>query len=185
MKNILLIILYIYSINIYSQEIIKSNTSFKLHLLKEGIMILNKKNNNNLLFRPDLIKIGLDTVGDYNTDVLFLRFKLGENLVHSLDENIEVYFNSSSCDEYIMAYNVNNYRSYRLKGFNGNDLLFMLRDINTSSNSKKSYKRLLVKLNNLNIGLNFKDIYKALLNFKFETECLKVCSDGKDAHKKR
>ncbi len=183
MKNILLIILSIFSINIYSQENIKSNTSFKLHLLKEGIMILN--NNNDLLFRPDLIKIELDTIGDYNTDVLFLRFKLGENLVHSLDEDIEVYFNSSSCYEYIIAYNVNNHRSYRLKGFNGNDLLFMLRDINISSNSKKSYKRLLIKLNNLNIGLNFKNIYKALLNFKFESECLKVCSDGKDAHKKR
>ncbi len=37
------------------QESIKSNASFKIHLLNDGVMILNK-NDNDFIFRPDLIK---------------------------------------------------------------------------------------------------------------------------------
>lgn len=85
-------------------------------------------------------------------------------------------------NEYVLAFNINNYTSYRLKGFNGNDLLFLLRDISRISSSKISSKKLLLSLNNLNIGVDFTGIYKALLKLDFDADCLKTCSDGKEAH---
>ena len=96
--------------------------------------------------------------------------------------NTEISFSSSSCTDYILGFNINSQTTYRLKGFNGNDLLFLIRDINNISSSKSSSKKLLLSLNDLNIGLDFSAIYKALLNLNFEAECLKICSDGKEAH---
>ena len=186
MKRLLLIVLCIYNLNMFSQKRINATTAtaFGLHFVGEEIMVVNNRSDKSILYGTDLINIEVDTLNNYNTDILFLKFKLGKNKVHSLDESTEVYFNSSSCNEYILAFNITNHSSYRLKGFNGNDLLFLLRDINNLSSSKSSTKKLLLSLNNLNIGINFTDIYKALLNLNFEAECLKVCSDGKEAHGK-
>ncbi|OYQ49256.1 hypothetical protein CHU92_00405 [Flavobacterium cyanobacteriorum] len=184
MKSYLLIILSIYNAIGFSQEKPNINDAFGLRFIEERVIVLNKKNDKSVLNNPNLISIEVDSLNTYNSDILFYRFKLGKNKVQLLDESIEISINSSSCNEYILALNINNYTSYRLKGFNGNDLLFLLRDINRLSSSKISSKKLLLSLSNLNIGVDFSGIYKALLSLDFEAECLKTCSDGKEAHGK-
>lgn len=182
MKSFLLILLLIYNTIGFSQGKPNINNAFGLRFIEERIVVLNNNNNNNVLNNPNLISIEVDSLNNYNSDILFYKFKLGKNKVQPLDESIEISFNSSSCNEYVLAFNINNYTSYRLKGFNGNDLLFLLRDISSISSSKISSKKLLLSLNNLNIGVDFTGIYKALLKLDFEAECLKTCSDGKEAH---
>lgn len=184
MKRLILITLCVYNLNMFSQTSKNIGTAFGLHFVEEGIMVLNNRSNKNILYNTDLINIEVDTLNNYNTDILFYRFKLGKNEVQSLDESIEISFNSSSCNEYILAFNINSRISYRLKGFNGNDLLFLLRDINNLSSFKISSKKLLLSLNNLDVGVDFIAIYKALIKLDFEAECLKVCTDGKEAHGK-
>lgn len=184
MKKNLLIILLIYNISGFSQENLNVNNTFSSRFIEERIVLINKKNDKSVLNNSNLISIEVDSLNNYNSDILFYRFKIGKNKIQPLDENIEISFNSSSCNEYVLAFNLNNYSSYRLKGFNGNDLLFLLRDINRLSSSKISSKKLLLLLNNLNIEVDFTGIYKALLNLDFEADCLKTCSDGKEAHGK-
>lgn len=184
MKSFLLILLSIYNTIGFSQEKPDINNAFGLRFLEERIIVLNKKNDKSVLNNPNLIRIEVDSLNNYNSDILFYRFQLGKNKAQPLDENIEISFKSSSCNEYVLAFNINNYTSYRLKGFNGNDLLFLLRDINRTLSSKTSSKKLLSSLNDLNIGVDFKGIYRALLSLDFEAECLKTCSDGKEAHGK-
>jgi hypothetical protein len=184
MRGLLLIILFIYSITGFSQKSSYIKTAFGLYFIEEGIIVINNKLDKSILYNVDLINIEVDSLNNYSSDLLFYRFKLGKNTVTCLNDKIEVSFNSSSCDEYILAFNINNNSSYRLKGFKGNDLLFLLRDIDKLSSSKNSSKKTLSSLNNLNIGLDFMAIYKALLKLDFEAECLKVCSEGKEAHGK-
>lgn len=184
MKSLILIAMCLFNLNVFSQINKKVVTAFCLHFVEEGIMVLNNKSNNDILYNIDLVNIEVDTLNNYNADIVFFKFKLGKNKVQSLDDSMEVSFNSSSCSEYVLAYNIYSYHSYRLKGFNGNDLLFLLRDIKNSSSSQSSSKKILLSLNNLNIGLDFMAIYKALLKLNFEADCLKVCSDGKVAHGK-
>jgi hypothetical protein len=60
--------------------------------------------------------------------------------------------------------------------------LFLIKDIYQYTDRDKSAKIILSELNDLNIGLDFSGIYKALEILDFGAECLKVCSDGKPAH---
>lgn len=182
MKRLILIVLCVYNLNVFSQTSKSISTTFALHFVEEGIMVLNNESDKNIFYNTDLVNIEVDTLNNYNAEILFFKFKLGKNKVQSQDKNTEITFNSSSCNDYILGFNINNQTSYRLKGFNGNDLLFLLRDINNLSSYKSSSKKLLLSLNDLNIGLDFSAIYKALLNLNFEAECLKACSDGKPAH---
>ncbi|KGO92219.1 hypothetical protein [Flavobacterium subsaxonicum] len=174
MKKIILIVLIISSSKIYSQTNSTVERSFSQHLIQENILILEK--DNNIIHDPDLISIKLDTIGSYYIDIIFLKFKVG-NRINKVNDKLNISFNSSSCNEFILAYNVWNYKSYRLKGFNGNDLLFLIRDINKLSYRDYKTSKLLRELNELNLGLNFKDLYRALSKFDFDAECLKQCTD--------
>ncbi|MDD3005395.1 hypothetical protein [Flavobacterium sp.] len=182
MKKIFLIIC-ISSLNMYSQ-INDARNNFVIRLLEENILTIeNDQNEKN--FDPQKVEIEVDTLNsNYFVDILFLKFKFNQNKLIVTDQNFKLGFSSSSCDEYILAYNTKDHRSYRLKGFNGNDLLFLLRDLEKLSYISSSPKKIVSELHFLNIGIDFKSIYKALMKLDFEAECLKACIDGKVAHGK-
>lgn len=184
MKKIILFTLLINTANVFSQNNEIVNNAFGLHFIQEKIMLIKNTTDSTILQNANLINIEVDSLNNYNSEIVFYKFKLGTNKVNILNNQIDVSFNSNSCGEYILAFNLRNEISYRLKGFNGNDLLFLLRDINYVYNPKKKHKNLLSSLNNLKIGLDFKAIYNDLLNLDFESENLKVCSEPLAAHGK-
>lgn len=182
MKKLFLTLLMFSSI-VYSQENEVQN-KFILHLLNEDILIVkNEQNDRN--FDPEKLNIELDTLdSNHYVDVLFLKFKFGESSINVKDNKLEINYNNSSCNEYVLAYNIVNRNSYRLKGFNGNDLLFLIKDLEGLSYTPNTIKKIVADLNELNIGIDFKAIYKALMRLDFNAECLRTCSEGKEAHGK-
>jgi hypothetical protein len=183
MKKIIILVIIVNALNVFSQKKNVSN-AFGLHFIQEKILIMKNTIDDKISYDLNFINIEVDSLNNYDSEIVFYRFKLGSNIVNILNNKIDVSFTSNSCDEYILAFNLRNETSYRLKGFNGNDLLFLLRDINYIYNPKKKYKNLLSSLNNLKIGLDFKAIFNDLLNLDFESENLKVCSKPIAAHGK-
>lgn len=184
MKKIIIYTVLINAFNVFSQKKDIVNDKFGLHFIQEKIVIIKNTTDDKILYDLSFINLEVDSLNNYDSEIVFYKFKLGSNKVNILNNQIDVSFTSNSCNEYILAFNLRNETSYRLKGFNGNDLLFLLRDINYIYNPKKKYKNLLSSLNNLKIGLDFKAIYKDLLNLDFESENLKVCSEPLAAHGK-
>jgi hypothetical protein len=183
MKKIIILVIIVNAFNVFSQKNNVSNT-FGFHFIQEKILIIKNTTDDKISYDLNFINIEVDSLNNYDSEIVFYKFKLGSNKVNILNNQIDVSFNSNSCNEYILAFNLRNETSYRLKGFNGNDLLFLLRDINYIYNPRKKYKNLLSSLNNLKIGVDFKAIHKDLLNLDFESENLKVCSEPLAAHGK-
>ncbi len=157
--------------------------SFLLRFYEEEILIVKDKQNKSI-YDIDKLNIKIDTLAEYGANVVICKFVFGENRIKSLDENLNITYNSSSCRDYIMAYDVFNKTTYRLQGFNGNDLLFLIKDIRESAYNDLPVKKILTRLNRSGAGLDFLAIYKALQKLDFDADCLKVCSDGKPAHGK-
>lgn len=184
MKKIFLILLAFCSLSSHSQKINAIERQFALHFLQENILEMKDNLTGENCYNIENIRIDLDTLNNYNTDILFFRFKIGKNKLETNNEKWEIYFNSSSCDEYILAFNIYTNNSYRLKGFGGNDFFFLIRDINKLSDPPQKLKKLLSDLNDLNIGINFKNLHKSLLSQNFEDEFLIECLEPKKAHGK-
>lgn len=130
------------------------------------------------------INIDLDSIGGNNFYSLKLvKFTLGKNEIKlNINDDIEILFNSSSCNEYVIAYDYTNKLCYKLKGFNNNDLLFLLRDLNKKNYQKKKYKQLLSDLSLITNEIDFNCIYKSLKGLDMEAGCLKSCSEPLPAH---
>jgi hypothetical protein len=153
-----------------------------LHFIEEKILVISDKKTQEVKYDADLVEIQVDNLGNYYSDIMFYKFELGRNKVNVENEKLDVFFNSSSCNEYIIAFNLQNNRSYRLKGFYGNDLLSLVRDIDSSSTVRKKIKNIIDELDDLLIGVNFNDIFKAIKRFDFTADCLKSCTQPKEAH---
>ncbi|MCD0476766.1 hypothetical protein LPB87_20425 [Flavobacterium sp. EDS] len=188
MKKLILILFFAFSLNCHSQTSSTTSSSiersFILHFIQENVLVIKDKTDKRNVYNPEVINIEIDTLGNYGSDILFCKFKLGKNKIKSMDEKLEIYLKTSSCDEYILAYNIESKEFFRIKGFNGNDLFSLMKSINQSSTEQKSIKKILSELNEINIGVDFTDIYNALKKFNFEADCLKTCSDPKEAHGK-
>lgn len=182
MKTVILFIFIVFSTFVYSQKEDEIGKTFVLNFLNEKSLILKDTIELKKIYNSNALEIETTFINDYNSDILFYKFELGKNKVTILKNNLDVSFCMSSCTVYILAYNIRNNKSYKLKGFAGNDLFFLLQDIRHYSQKKKSLNKILNELNQLNIGLDFKVVQIALSKFDFEAECLKICSDGKKAH---
>lgn len=186
MRNINALVIFIFVVvftTTYSQEV-KPNKSFLLKLIDENVLIIKNKSDKKFMYDTDLVNIQLDTLARYGSDIIFYKFKLGKNEVKILSDDIDVGFKMSICNEYIFAYNIENKRTYKIKGFFGNDLLFLINTIKKSSSDKKSVNRVLKELTALNFGLDFCKMYKSLISFNFNDPNLIICSDGKLANSK-
>ncbi|RYX99680.1 hypothetical protein EON78_03020, partial [bacterium] len=95
---------------------------FVMQMISENNLIIEEKNPIGCVANPNQIFVTLYDAGTYFTNVKFYKFILGDNSVTSTDPCYNLYFNSSSCGEYIFAFDVEKGSFYRLKGFNGNDL---------------------------------------------------------------
>jgi hypothetical protein len=182
MKKLFLITSLVFALNVHSQINYNIERSFLLEFLKENVLIVKTKEGKSI-FDIEKLNIKVDSLNMYQGDFLFFKLDFKNNEIKSAENNLEISYSSSSCTEYVMAYDIQSKSTYRLQGFKGNDLLFLLRDIHKNSYSKGSVKETLSELNDLNIGgVDFKSIYKALRKLDFNAKCLKVCSDGKPAH---
>lgn len=181
MKKLFLITSLLLALNIHSQTNNDAEHSFLFNFLNENIIVLKNKDDQKTIFNSELLNIKIDFLNQYGADIIFCKFELGKNLIKTINDKTEIEIHMSSCTEYIMAYDIESKNTYRLQGFKGNDLLFLLRDIRKHSYAM-SVKKTLSELNDLNIGIDFQAIYKALQKLDFSAECLKICSDGKPAH---
>ncbi|MBN9285642.1 MULTISPECIES: hypothetical protein [unclassified Flavobacterium] len=184
MKKLVMVLFLITSLNAFSQANNDIKKSFVLRFLEENIVVVKNKDTKYNLYNPDFIEIEINNLNNYDSDYMFYRFKLGENTIKANDEKLEILFNSSSCNEYILALNIINKKSYRIKGFNGNDFLFLLKDISELSTERKTIKKIVSELDKIHIGVNFTDIYNALKKLDYNADCLKSCSEPKEAHGK-
>lgn len=176
MKKIIITFLVLLPFKKNAQSNSDVGRSFLLHFLQENILILENDANEKKYDVENLI-IDVDSIGAYYTDIVFYKFVLGKNIIRDKEEKMKISFNSSSCNEYILAYDSINNFTFRLKGFNGNDLLFLLDDIKKVSFIKRTSKKILSELSEINIGINFHELYKALINLNFDSPSLKKCSD--------
>jgi hypothetical protein len=184
MKKVFIITLFLLALNSYSQINNDIERSFKILFLGENILALKNKEDKKNLYNPEIINIKTDSLSQYGANILFYKFELNKNSITKLDNNIDLEIHMSSCTEYIIAYDVESKNTFRLQGFKGNDILFLIKEIWKYTDRNKSEKKILSELNTLNIGIDFLAIYKALQKLDFEAECLKVCSDGKPLHGK-
>jgi hypothetical protein len=179
---IILTLLLLSNARSQSNEIIQKE--FFLHFLEEDILTFKDAAGKKDVYDSKKVEIDFDTIGTYTRPyILFLRFDANKNQIKVKDKESEVLLNTTSCSEYLLAITSEG-NSYRLKGFNGNDLLFMLKEIHEQSYPQIPYKKILLELNNGNMDINFKAIYKALMNLDFNSKWLKPCNEAKPAHGK-
>ncbi len=135
----------------------------------------------------DTIEIELDTIVEIPSvlNLILYKFQLGKNKIKIKSSNKEILFNCSSCNTYIIAINSENKNSYRLKGFNGNDLLFLLKEINKNLYKKRRNGELVKELQTFTNEVDFICIYESIIKEKLDSECLKPCKDAKPLHLSR
>lgn len=179
-KNLLMLIMFL-TTSAYAQNIDSINKQFTLSLINDGVLTIEDITSGKLCYDVDLIQLKLDSIGNYFEDIYFYRITLGKNkIIH--DKSIKVSLSVSSCDEFIVAFSADGDIKYRLKGFPGNDLLFLLRDIKNTTSYKKNYSEILSDLNLFVEEIDFEEVYEALVNLNFESMSLRNCKEGKRAH---
>jgi hypothetical protein len=180
MKKIVLIIIVLCTNSLFSQNItIRNQFIIKSHLLQEGALSIKDDTTMNTVYRFNLIdsisiKLTAQQVFVYNSNYDFYDFHLNDSTVSIKSKHRIV--SSMFCDRFIIAIKKGTGESYRLKGFNGNDLLFLLSDIskNTSTKKRPKFKKILKELESLYIALDFICIYKSLMT-GLNDECLQSC----------
>lgn len=170
------------SLNIYSQKEDFIKNIFILRFLEEGILVNKDIKTDERIYNSDIIDINIDSLNGYGPNIVFYKFILGKNSIKSLDIRTDISLHMTSCQEYILGYNVENNNSYRIKGFNSNDLFLMLKDISATGSKPKKIKKILTELNDLLIGVDFMCVFKSLQKFDFSSSSLKPCSDAKELH---
>ncbi len=174
---------------VYSQNMDMVKKAFITHLSQEGIMKIKEKDSNKYVdnfYYLDSIDIDLDSITSLpplHNNIIF-KYELGENQISINSNQLELEFNLSSCNGFILAVSDEG-NSYRLRGFRGNDLLFLLRDIRSSLYEDRSYKQLVNDYHKFIKELDFKCIYESLLSQNLDAECLKSCANSKPSHLSR
>ena len=181
MKKNLIILILLLSISGYTQNIDVISKQFILSLINDGVLTIEDTASDKLYYNVDLVQLELDSIGNYFDDIYFYRFTLGKNKLF-YDKSIKISLSVSSCEEFILAFSYEADDKYRLKGFSGNDLLFLLRDIKNTTGYKESYYEILSDLSLFITDINFEDVYEAIINLDFDSPSLRNCKEGKKAH---
>lgn len=130
------------------------------------------------------IKPNIELIAEDNFYNLSLyNFEFGHNSFEQDSSNVDnCVFHTSNCLQYMIIYNQKEKISYRIKGFNGNDFLFLIRDLKVESSRKIKNKELVESLFPLVDNLDLNCIYHSLLKRNWDSECLKVCNKPIAAH---
>ncbi len=191
MSIIILLILFLGLKNTNAQD--RYNTDkdiFISYLAQENIIAIKdtvtKRFVNDFKYL-DTIEIELDTIVEIPSvlNLILYKFQLGKNKIKIKSSNKKILFNCSSCDTYIIAINSENKNSYRLKGFNGNDLLFLLKEINKNLYKKRRNGKIVKELQTFTNEVDFICIYESIIKEKLDSKCLKPCKDAKPLHLSR
>lgn len=152
-------------------------------LINDNILSLQSKENKERIYSSDLIKISLDTLNNdsyyLGTSFKFYKFNLAKNSIE-YGSNIEALFNSSYCEEYILAIDSNK-NNYKLTGFRKNDIIYFIEAVKKKFHDKTT-KDILKFLKNNITDIDFECIYKSFKNDNFEAKCIKPCSDEIRTH---
>ncbi|TGN30235.1 hypothetical protein [Empedobacter tilapiae] len=167
---------------------LSSDKKFLLNLITDDVIkFVDEKNEDVFKFNYlNLVDIKFDSIGAFPPlyNISLYKFNTKKNKISISSNDIKIVYNSSSCDDYFIAVDEFN-KIYRLKGFSSNDFLFMLNDI--QKNTYKRYKiiDIIKSFEELTNEIEFKCIYKSLINFDLNQDCLKSCSVGKPSHLSR
>lgn len=193
-KYKLLVFFVFFFINLYSQNNV--STVFKTLLILDGCIKEDNQNNvNDTLLLHKNIRIEIDEIYSKKIDTVFypsffsnykvFSFTIGVNKIDTNNDD-SIYFSSSTCNKYIIIYNVKNNRFYRIKGFTANDFSFLLKDIIINNENKIKEKDIVSQLDNLDLtDLDFGCIYKAINDIPTNINkypCMNICTDAKPAH---
>jgi len=152
-------------------------------LVNDNILSLQNKENKERIYSTDLIKITLDTLANdsyyLGTSFQFYKFNLGKNNI-KYDDNIEALFNSSYCEEYILAIDSSK-NNYKLTGFRKNDIIYFIEAVKKKFHDKTTKDILKFLKSNIK-DIDFECIYKNVKNENFEAKCVKPCSDEIRTH---
>jgi hypothetical protein len=178
----------------YSQEKIDGEFVFKTQLFLEkkvvkGVSGFEGKSRHHLSFFLDKVDLTLDTLSSKGFDdrYLFLRLSTTGGINYKNDairsDSSFALLIESGCDEYVLALNKFNGKSYRLKGFQGNDFFSLFFDINRDlkRENKGSLSLKLYRKNSSVDLLDFDCLYTAFKSGEFNTEkypCLKSCENA-------
>ena len=182
--NKIIIILSAFTFLSFQKNNQNANQYFKSCLLGEGIVELRNIKDNKRIYNADILYLETEEIGNYEGYLTFYRYKIGENEISVTDKDVNLGLVASMCKEYIIAHDIESNKSFRLKGFNSNDLFFLIESINKHSyEGKRSAKKILKDLNEfVDIDIDFIKLFKAIKKMKFDSEYLIKCIDGKPAH---
>jgi hypothetical protein len=200
--SIIFILLFLYSLNLFSQSKTNSKDIFKMHLFLDKINIS----------RSDLDKkiVKNDSLYDIfkaNVNLEIEELKLVSNLFIPKNGDFKFYIlkdvfykdditkddlwfikiNLSLDCKYVIAVNEYTGRNYRLSGFNNNDFFaffYNIKESYKSVNFKKLRNSIFFKKYNVEY-LDFECLYKGLKQDcidKHKFPCLKSCSDAFSLH---
>jgi archaellum component FlaG (FlaF/FlaG flagellin family) len=179
-KHFFIIVLILISNCLFSQT---QNKIFLSNLLSERIIEIKDKINNKESYNIDNINIGLDSLStsDYSSNYIKLyKFSLGKNSLNYDNNKFRILFNSSYCKSYVIAIDSEN-NSYKLSGFQKNDILYFVNMIKKKFNYKTSVDALKFLKNNID-DFDFDCIYKSVKEEKLDSKCVIPCSEGISSH---
>lgn len=168
----------------------KAENTFISELYVDGVIIM-KNSNSGVYFDSykylNSINIEIDTIAKLPIieDYVIFKFTLGKNKISLVSDNIELNFNSSSCSTFIIAINVINRKSYKLKGFSKNDILFLLDDLKKYHFENYNLKKIAKQIQSYTSELDFLCMYNSLVKNDLESDCLISCNEPKISHKSR
>lgn len=164
---------------------------FKTQLFLEKTNVTNTKgfetkDKNLLLFFDRNIKLKLDTLQSYgfSDGYIFLSLPMKNGVMYNdtiiKSDSSFFLFIADNCSEYILVINKSNGKSYRLKGFSGNDFFNLFADIN------KQFERLNQRIITIKkflkdysvSSVDFGCLYSALKSGEYNKAkypCLKGC----------
>lgn len=141
MRISILILLLTFFYQGLCQKKVDGEFIFKTQLFLEKANVTNTKyfetkDKSLLLFFERNIKLKLDTLQSYgfSNNYVFLILPMKNGVMYNdtiiKSDSSFFLFIGDNCSDYILAINKSNGKSYRLKGFNGNDFFNLFADIN-------------------------------------------------------
>lgn len=164
---------------------------FKMQLFLEKANVVNikgfeQKDQKLLSFFSNNIKLRLDTLQSYgfSGNYIFLGLSMKNGVMYNdtimKSDSSFLLFIENDCSNYVLAVNKYSGKSYRLKGFNGNDFFNLFIDINKQL-ERLNQKKITIKafLKNYTVtSIDFECLYNAFKFGRYDKEkypCLKGC----------
>jgi hypothetical protein len=191
MRIVIILVFLLSQMKSIGQQSTDGEFIFKTQLFLEKANVVNvrgfdTKGKDLLLFFSQKVKFKLDTLQSYGFagTYYFLSLSIKEGIKYNdtiiKSDSSFFLFIENGCANYILAVNKYNGKSYRLKGFNGNDFYNLFADINKQFeklNLKKINIKKFLKEYRVN-SVDFNCLYAALKSGEYNKErypCLKSC----------